>query len=196
MKLPTFWQLNLIPWYALAVYWLIGSLHMKRVKAAEKSADRITTILFMVVAFLLLFSDFFRIGPLRLRFVSAMAWISWLGLCLTCLGVAIAVWARHCLGAQWSARVTLKVDHQLIRSGPYAYVRHPIYSGMLLGVMGTALLVGEWRGVLAIALVVIAHSRKARREESMLATEFGSTYAQYRQHTGFLFPRISRDLPA
>ena len=69
-------------------------------------------------------------------------------------------------------------------------MRHPIYTGMLLGCAGTALVVGEWRGVLAVALLLAAHSRKALREERLLTTEFGEEYVAYRRSTGFLFPRF------
>jgi protein-S-isoprenylcysteine O-methyltransferase Ste14 len=70
-------------------------------------------------------------------------------------------------------------------------VRHPIYAGMLLATIGTGLVVGEWRGMLAIVLLVAAHSRKAVREERMLTLEFGDEYTAYRQSTGFLLPRFS-----
>lgn len=86
--------------------------------------------------------------------------------------------------------VTLKEGHQLISTGPYGFARHPIYTGMLLGTVGTALVVGEWRGVLAVVMLLAAHSRKAMREELMLTTEFGEEYTAYRQKTGFLFPRL------
>ena len=69
-------------------------------------------------------------------------------------------------------------------------MRHPIYTGMLLAATGTAVVVGEWRGVLAIVLVLAAHSRKAAREEALLATEFGEEYVSYRRCTGFLFPGL------
>jgi len=102
----------------------------------------------------------------------------------------VAIWARYSLGAYWSARVTLKEGHQLIRSGPYALVRHPIYTGMFLAALGTALVGGEWRGILALLLLITAHARKAFREESLLSREFGEEYTNYRRSTGFLFPRL------
>ena len=88
----------------------------------------------------------------------------------------------------------LKVDHQLIRSGPYAYVRHPIYTGLFLATAGTALVVGEWRAVVGVLLTLVAHSRKAAKEEALLATEFGEQYQDYRKHTGFLTPRVRNPL--
>jgi protein-S-isoprenylcysteine O-methyltransferase Ste14 len=190
MKSLTLWQIELIPWYVFAGYWAITWLRVKRTKAREKSIDRLITLIVVVIAYNLLFAQWVRIGPLRMRFVPEDSRIAWAGIGLTCVGVAVAVWARHCLGEYWSARVTLKEGHQLIRTGPYGFVRHPIYTGMLLGSVGTALVVGEWRGALAVVMLLAAHSRKAMREESMLTREFGEEYTAYRQKTGFLFPRL------
>lgn len=190
MKALTLWQIELIPWYVFAGYWAITALRVNPTKAREKSLDRLLTLVVVVLAYNLLLADWVRIGPLRVRFVPPEPWIGWAGIALTCLGVALSIWARYCLGVYWSARVTLKEGHQLIRTGPYAFVRHPIYTGMLLGAAGTALVVGEWRGILAVLLLFAAHSRKALREEGLLATEFGEAYAAYRRSTGFLFPRF------
>jgi len=142
--------------------------------------------------FELLFSNALRVGPLRLRFLPVEDWIVWSGIALTSLGVALAIWARYSIGQYWSARVTLKEGHRVIRSGPYAWVRHPIYTGMLLAAMGTALVIGEWRGVLAVVVMWAAHYRKALREEALLTRELGEEYVSYRRSTGFLFPRLWR----
>jgi len=190
MKTLTQWQIDLIPWYIFCAYWGITWLRVERTKAREKSIDRLITLLVVILAYNLLFAQWLRIGPLRLRFVPEDPLIGWVGIALTFAGVAFAIWARHCIGVYWSARVTLKERHQLIRSGPYAYVRHPIYTGMLMGTAGAALVAGEWRGVLAVVLLLAAHSRKALREEGLLSREFGEAYASYRQSTGFLFPRF------
>ena len=190
MTLPTLWQLELIPWYIFAAYWLISSLKVKQTKARERSADRLVTLAVVAIAYELLFGKWLRIGLLRQRFLPQDARIVWAGVALTWVGTAVAIWARYCIGEYWSARVTLKEGHQLIRSGPYAYVRHPIYTGMLVGCIGTALVVGEWRGVLAVVLLWVGHWRKALREESLLTQEFGEEYAAYRRSTGFLFPHL------
>jgi protein-S-isoprenylcysteine O-methyltransferase Ste14 len=190
MNTLTLWQIDLIPWFIFASYWAITALRVKRTKAAETFADRLVTIAVLCVAFFLLFHDWTRFPWLQIRFVSNDLWIQWTGIVLTSIGVAVAIWARRTLGEYWSARVTLKEEHRLIRSGPYRFVRHPIYTGMFLAAAGTALVVGKWRGVLALALMLITHSRKALREEKMLTREFGDEYAVYRQSTGFLFPRF------
>jgi len=190
MKSHTLWQAAFIPWCVLAAFWAVTALGVKPAKAREKSRDWLITVAVMVVAYELLFTRWLRIGPLGMRFVPRKDWIAYAGVALSWLGTTIAMWARYCLGEYWSARVTLKEGHRLIRSGPYGLVRHPIYTGMLIACVGTALVAGEWRGVLAVVLVVTAHSRKAVREERMLTREFGEEYTAYRQSTGFLLPRF------
>jgi protein-S-isoprenylcysteine O-methyltransferase Ste14 len=193
VKIPlTVWQIELIPWYVFVAYWAISWLRVKRTKTAESLNSRLATILPMVLVFELLFSNALRVGPLRLRFLPVEDWIVWSGIALTSLGVALAIWARYSIGQYWSARVTLKEGHRVIRSGPYAWVRHPIYTGMLLAAMGTALVIGEWRGVLAVTVMWAAHYRKALREEALLTRELGEEYVSYRRSTGFLFPRLWR----
>jgi protein-S-isoprenylcysteine O-methyltransferase Ste14 len=189
MKL-TLWQLELVPWYTFILYWFFSALRLKQTKVAEDPAQRLVHIALMVLAFCLLFSRRLGIGVLGGRFVPKNPAIQYAGVALTFLGVALAIWARHCIGQYWSARVTLKVDHQLIQSGPYAYVRHPIYTGLLLAMAGTALVVGEWRGVAGLLIALVEHSRKASKEEALLASEFGVKYQEYRKQTGFLTPRF------
>ena len=185
----TLWQIDLIPWYAFLIYFGINALRVKQTKIGEDPGKRLLHVVPMVLAAFLLFSRrSLRIGPLGTRFMPALASAQYCGIGLTFLGAAIAIWARYCLGQYWSSRVTLKVDHQLIRSGPYAYVRHPLYTGMLTGIAGTALVLGQWRGVLALLLALAAFWRKASTEEALLRSEFGDQYAEYRRQTGFLIP--------
>ena len=110
------------------------------------------------------------------------------GFVLALIGLAIALWARVHLGQYWSDKVVLKVDHQLIRSGPYAHLRHPIYSGVLLAVLGTALIVDEWRGLLAFVILLANYSIKARKEEQILAAHFGDEFRKHLTSAGFLLP--------
>lgn len=188
MKNLSLWQM--VPWYALALYWGASAFRVKSTKAIEPLAARLYTACLAAAAFALLFSDSLHVGRLGERFLVRDPWLQAVGTSLTCLGVAVAIWARWSLGRNWSAEVSLKADHQLIRSGPYAYVRHPIYGGLLLAVIGTALVVGEWRGLLAILIMAVGHVLKAKREEAVMTAAFGDQYEEHRRRTGFLLPRF------
>ena len=133
MKTLTWWQIELIPWYVFAAYWVITWLQVKRTKMMESPALRLATIVPIMLAFGLLFSTRLRIGVLGMRFLPDEDEIRWSGIALTWAGVVVAIWARYSLGQYWSARVTLKEGHRVVRSGPYAFVRHPIYNGDAAG---------------------------------------------------------------
>jgi protein-S-isoprenylcysteine O-methyltransferase Ste14 len=190
MKFVTLSNLVLAPWYALGIYWAVSALRLKRIKVSEDPGGRLLHVGLMVLVFMLLYSDRLALGPLGLRFVPGSTLVRDLGIILTFVGAGVAIWARHSLGQYWSGRVTLKVDHELIRLGPYAHVRHPIYSGLLLAMAGTALVVGEWRALVGVLLGLVELSRKAAKEEALLASEFGDQYQEYRRHAGFLTPRF------
>jgi protein-S-isoprenylcysteine O-methyltransferase Ste14 len=184
----TLWQIELIPWYVFVLVWIVASLWVKTTKAAEPLLSRLAYGSLMSVGFYLLFSHRPLLRLLEIRFIADARWVSIAGIGLTFAGVALSIWARLILGENWSAKVTRKVDHELVRSGPYAFVRHPIYSGLLLATVGTAIFVGEYRGLIAVPLVLLSESIKARREEQFMLAEFGDAYAQYRDETGFLIP--------
>jgi protein-S-isoprenylcysteine O-methyltransferase Ste14 len=111
---------------------------------------------------------------------------------LVAAGLAFAVWARVCLGRNWSGIVTLKQDHELVRSGPYRLVRHPIYTGLLLALLGSALARNEWRALLAVALAWLAFWRKLQVEEELMIEQFGDAYVRYRAEVPALMPNPFR----
>src|SRR5262249_41207275 len=133
-------------WTLVGIYWLIAAWRSKPVARRETWFSRLGHIAVMALALLLPFSHTPDIAGLEARFIPESAWIAWAGFSITIAGCAFAVWARALLGGNWSATVTLKQDHELVRRGPYAVVRHPVYSGLLLGMLGTALTLGEVRG--------------------------------------------------
>ena len=100
------------------------------------------------------------------------------------------MWARFYIGQNWSSAVTIKIGHELIRTGPYAWVRHPIYSGLLLAMIGTALACRETRGLLAIVLLWLGFWIKSRMEEGFMRKAFGPEYQEYSRSTGALIPRL------
>jgi protein-S-isoprenylcysteine O-methyltransferase Ste14 len=119
-----------------------------------------------------------------------------LGLLMVIAGLAFAIWARVHLGRNWSGTVTVKENHELIRSGPYAIVRHPIYTGLLLAILGTAIVVGEWRGLLAFCFLTIALVLKLRREERFMEESFPDTYPSYCAQVPALIPLFRGSQPS
>ena len=113
-----------------------------------------------------------------------------LGAALTFAGFAFAIWARVWIAGNWSSNVTLKRDHELIVEGPYAFVRHPIYTGILLALIGTALAIGEWRAALGVVIACAAYWRKLKIEEAVMRRQFGEAYAQYAERVPALVPFV------
>jgi protein-S-isoprenylcysteine O-methyltransferase Ste14 len=179
-------------WRAFGLYWLVSAVGTRATKTGEVSTYRLLRIPILALTFILLLTGWLRIGVLALPFMPRSEAMRDLGLVLTVCGLAVAFWARHHLGRYWSDKVEVKVDHRLISSGPYAHMRHPIYSGVLLAVAGTALAFGEWRGILAFLILLTNYAVKAEKEERLLASQFGSEFEAYKKQTGFLIPRLCR----
>lgn len=177
-------------WAVLGLYWIVSALGTKKTAVNENSATRVTRLSILVLTLILLLSHRLSIGPLAHRFITNSPAVIWSGAGLTALGVALAIWARATLGRNWSDKVVLKVDHELICRGPYRYLRHPIYTGVLLAVAGSALTVGKWSGVVALLLLGTTYCLKALREEKLLATNFGEAFSDYKEQTGFFLPRL------
>ena len=179
----------------MGAVWAACALASKKTARREAATSRLLHIAIMVAAFALLFPRLpigysFPVGPLAWRFVPDTPAIAWTGLALAAAGCAFAIWARLLLGGNWSSSVTVKRDHQLIRRGPYTIVRHPIYSGFLLGMAGTALALGEWRGVAGLALAFIGWSTKSRIEEAFVVAQFGDVYTRYQREVKALIPFV------
>jgi protein-S-isoprenylcysteine O-methyltransferase Ste14 len=178
-----------LAWEGFAGFWLFAAFFASRAVKRQTWLSRILTMVAGAVPFALLFIDR-NYGPLSRRFVPGAPWVLVAGVALTYAGLGLAIWARIILGRNWSGTVTIKEDHKLVQTGPYSVVRHPIYSGLLLAVLGTALVKGEWRGLLAAVLVFPIFAVKARTEERFMIEQFGEAYEQYRRHTRALVPPV------
>jgi protein-S-isoprenylcysteine O-methyltransferase Ste14 len=189
MNLPE----NLIraAWLVFLFYWIFASLSVNRIKQREPPGSRLTRLAVIAATLLLLNTDLGSRGFLHWRFVPFTRLLPWLGAILTLAGVAFAIWARVHIGRYWSGTVALKVGHELVRTGPYAHVRHPIYTGVLVMLAGTALAIARYGALLAFLLLLADLIWKSRREEALLAQEFGAAFEEHRSHTGFFFPRFS-----
>ncbi len=179
-----------ILWMVLGLVWLVAWLRTKRTQERAPFGSRLLYGLPVALAFYLVFNDNISFGWLESRFVPQDIFVDAIAVTLTALGIAFAIWARFYLGQNWSSAVSIKVGHQLIRTGPYSWVRHPIYSGILLGMIGTALTRCDLRGLLAILLLWLGFSIKRRLEEQFMVKTFGLEYEEYSRSTGALIPRV------
>jgi protein-S-isoprenylcysteine O-methyltransferase Ste14 len=178
------------PWIVFVVYWVINAIRTRATREKESFVSRFAILLIEIAGFVLLFSGSTGIGFLGNR-VLPRTWVgAIIGSALTWLGIGLAIWARYHLAEYWSARITIKEGHELIRTGPYAHLRHPIYSGLVLAAIGSALVIDEWRCVLGVGLVLTGYCIKARKEEAMLTQQFGDAFREHQKHAGFLIPRF------
>ena len=177
-------------WLSWMVYWWAASRDVKSTLRRESLASRLSHIVPLAIAVFLFGVQKTRIAFLGERFLPLATWPFWLGLLLTAGGLLFTVWARLDLGRNWSGTVTIKKEHELITSGPYAVVRHPIYTGLLLAFLGSALALGEWRAVLAFALAAGALWRKLRIEERWMRQQFGDAYQAYSRRVAALIPFV------
>lgn len=175
-------------WFVFAVLWFLPAIFAKRTIQRQGPGSRILQILLVLTAYVLIFNPAVRGVVLNLPVVPAGAPATVTGYGLTAAGMLFACWARIYLGGNWSAAVTLKQDHTLVRSGPYSIVRHPIYTGLLVGLLGTAIVLGELRCFLGVALAAIAWRMKSVAEEAFMVQQFGDQYTRYRMQVKALVP--------
>ncbi|MGB8213444.1 MAG: isoprenylcysteine carboxylmethyltransferase family protein [Anaerolineales bacterium] len=177
-------------WLVYLAYWWAMAINVKDTERGESALSRLVRLVAMVCAVALLWLPAIPLPLLDSRFLPAGILCFWTGSAVTAAGLLFSAWARRHLGRNWSQAVTIKESHELITSGPYALVRHPIYTGLLLGFVGTAVALGQWRGLLAVALVFVVLWRKLRLEEKCMLAQFGEPYEAYSRRVAALVPYI------
>jgi protein-S-isoprenylcysteine O-methyltransferase Ste14 len=180
-------ELASLLWDTLLAVWVLLWFGMKRAKKLETLWEMAQHALPVVLGFWLLFGNGWK--ALDTKFPTETPGVLWAGLTLTALGVGTSIWARLSLGANWSGVVTLKKEHELVRRGLYRWIRHPIYTGILIGVIGTAMIRGQMRGWLGFVIVWLTFYFKARREERFLRQEFGERFEEHTKNTGMFLPK-------
>jgi protein-S-isoprenylcysteine O-methyltransferase Ste14 len=172
-----------IGWAAFWIYWLTAAFSMKRGRVLWSRELRIRAVV-VVLALLL-----FRLGAFHHDGLNSDPWRAGFGLSLFALGLGFAVWARVHIGRNWGTPMSQKNEPELVTSGPYRLVRHPIYSGILVAAVGTAVALG-WLWLIAVVLVGIYFVYSATVEERDLTEQFPDSYPAYRRTTKRLVPFI------
>ncbi len=177
-------------WILFLLYWQIKAGKTKTTQRLEPAASRILRVFIFLIAISLLCTTRIPLPWLYLQLWPQGLWPFWLGVAVTIVGLLFAVWAREHLGSNWSRSVTIKQDHELITTGPYAAVRHPIYTGILTGFLGMAIAISQARGFIVFVLIFLALWLKLRMEEQWMRSEFGETYDRYALQTAALVPYL------
>ncbi|MGH8320255.1 MAG: methyltransferase family protein [Steroidobacteraceae bacterium] len=193
MSLGDFYQhFFYITWTLWIIVWLVLARNVKVTVRRQAALPRLLNTGLLLCAAALLCVPGVPVPELSVRFLPGSQWKFWAGLgaALTLVGLLFTVWARIYLGRNWSGVAALKADHELVTGGPYRWVRHPIYSGLVLAFAGTAVATGQWRGVLAVALSLIAVAHRIIIEERFMRQQFGAVYDAYAQRVRALVPGL------
>jgi protein-S-isoprenylcysteine O-methyltransferase Ste14 len=177
-------------WALFSAGWLIAALNTKPVARALSLRVRLVQRIVLFLAYFLVFLPQFRVGFLGKHVFPPYRPAGYAGFALTLAGLAFAWWARVYLGRNWSSIPMVREAHELIRTGPYSIVRHPIYTGLLLALLGTAIALGEIRGFLGFILMLIELKIRSSVEEKFMTEEFPRDYPQYKQKVKALVPYL------
>ena len=181
--------LHLLMWLAWFAYWLVSARNVKQTVRRETWKQRLLYLLpTLLVAPIFLWNGL-AMG-LSGRMTDHPLAMYWVGTALLAAGLLFSVWARRVLGRNWSGMVTVKQDHELVEIGPYRFVRHPIYTGLLVAVSGSAISWNHWFGFYVLAVLFVALWLKLRREEAFMRETFGEKYAAYCARTKRLVPWV------
>jgi protein-S-isoprenylcysteine O-methyltransferase Ste14 len=180
-------------WIAFLGFWLVTASATKDLAERESASSRLGYTLPMMAGAVLLFRGYgdrgYPWGAGR-HVLPALTALAWTGVALTLLGLMLALWARVTLGRNWSAAVVVRKDHELIMRGPYALMRHPIYTAILAMFVGTALAVGTIEAFAGLLLIAASLWIKLRQEEQLMMRQFPDEYPAYRRRVKRLIPYI------
>lgn len=186
---------TLIPWLIFWAYWMLSMVYEVASRKYKRTArrqsflvGRFQSLLFVLSIVLVLVN--FKIYPFDVRFLPIMTAVEYLGLGIALAGIGFAIWAREHLGGNWSGNVVLKKGHTLVTTGPYSIVRHPIYAGITLGIVGCAISAGTVAGLIAIPLVIAFSLIRIFAEEKLMREAFGKNYDNYSRRVKAYIPKV------
>ena|ERR1051326_1670464 len=190
MSLPT--ALNIIAtcWGAFLVIWIIAAGWTKASTYREMRSRRLRYTIFLVAAYAVLVYGGRLPYPLNLRVIPVNWGVELAGVILCLAGLMFSFWARFTIGRNWSGNITLKKEHELVQHGPYRWVRHPIYTGLILMLFGTVLVLGRAAGLISLALAFLSFWIKLRDEETLMLQHFPNQYRAYQERVKRLIPFV------
>lgn len=177
-----------ILWCIFWVYWIYAAKKTKKTVRQQSTWGQVIILFRQIVCYALIYVPQFAIGWLGQQVFDAKFVSGLFGSVIGIIGFLFAVWARRTLNTNWSGTITLKEHHELIQQGPYRLVRHPIYTGLMLIWLGSALALDETRGFLAFAITFWGLWNKLKQEEALLCQQFPGIYSTYKQQVKALIP--------
>jgi protein-S-isoprenylcysteine O-methyltransferase Ste14 len=173
-------------WMLIMTVWLALAFESNEPVVVKRDRRSDVAVWIVSIGWVVLLLNRFN-GP---QLIPRIMFVRIFGFALTITGFAFALWARFYLGSNWDAFISLRLRHKLVRTGPYAIVRHPIYSGFMLALAGSALNFGHLRSFIAATMVILAWVYKSGLEEAFMMDHFGMEYDQYCHAVKRLIPRI------
>ncbi len=184
------WRFIDVCYLIFFVYWFVAAFSVKRAVEKQSRRQRMGLLVTMVAAF-----ELIRRGGMFGKYTDITLWGPTPALDAACAAIVLAglvtmLWARAVLGGNWSGSVVFRENHELIERGPYGYVRHPIYSGLFLMVLGTAILSGRVGALFGFLILVLGFWFKLRQEERLMTKHFPEAYENYRTRVKALIPFV------
>src|SRR5438876_4226785 len=177
-------------WLVFVAIWVLAAVSTKRTVYRESRAQRLRYWVLLAIPYLVLLYGPRLPYPINLVIIPHVAPTVWAAAVLCVIGLAFAVWARVTLGRNWSGVVTLKEGHELVERGPYRFVRHPIYTGILTMFFATALVQGHVAGFAGVLLTFASFWIKLGREEQLMLQQFPERYAAYQHRAKRIIPFV------
>ena len=177
-------------WVVFITVWLLAAASTKRTVYRESRAQQLRYWVLLVISYLLLLYGRELPYPLNLRVIPRATPIACAAAFLCVAGLGFALWARVTLGRNWSGVVTLKEGHELVQRGPYRFVRHPIYTGVLIMFFATALVQSHLAGFVGVLLMFASFWIKLDREETLMLRQFPERYAAYQKGVKRIIPFV------
>ena len=174
-------------WIGFLIYWSAAAGRRVEKRSEESAESRALHRNLLNLGLVLLFVS---IPGLRWQFLPPSQWAGPAGLAVMAAATLLHVWARVHLGRNWTSEVVIQQDHQLVTSGPYRLVRHPVYTALIALALGTAIVSGRILSLLGAATFAVAYARKLRLEEMALSATFGARWDEYRRRSWALLPWI------
>lgn len=196
--------LIIISWFSYIVYWLVSAIGVKKDKS-EKGLrswwwSRPVFVIRLFIALIIIASVIYFRGKIwifnrngiiyQLQMVSTSFIPAYMGAIICFLGIVLAIWARRYLGKNWSPHPALKEGHELVTSGPYSLLRHPIYTGILTSILGSVITTGNLFWLIIFIIVAFNFINRTRIEEGLMKQQFPDQYPEYKKRTWALIPYI------